>query len=46
MVLGENRFIEKEEITSDIFSYKNDDYIEEKKSIYKIKEVFDFSEFE
>jgi 5-methylcytosine-specific restriction protein B len=45
MVLGENGFIEKEKITPDIFSYKNEDYIEEEQSSYKIKKVFDFSEF-
>lgn len=45
MVLG-NGFIEKSEIKSDIFTYKNDDYIEEEQAIYTIKETFDFSEFQ
>ncbi|WP_041963667.1 McrB family protein [Sulfurospirillum cavolei] len=44
MVLG-NGFIEKSEIKSDIFTYKNDDYIEEEHAIYTIKSTFDFSEF-
>lgn len=44
MVLGEG-FIEKSEIKSDIFTYKNDDYIEEEQAIYTIKDTFDFSEF-
>jgi len=44
MVLGEG-FIEKSEIKSDIFTYKNDDYIEEEQAIYTIKDIFDFSEF-
>ncbi len=45
MVLG-NGFIEKSEIKSDIFTYKNDDYIEEEQAIYTIKDRFDFSEFQ
>ncbi|WP_286682847.1 AAA family ATPase [Sulfurospirillum sp. MES] len=45
MVLGEG-FIEKSEIKSDIFTYKNDDYIEEEQAIYTIKDRFDFSEFQ
>lgn len=44
MVLG-NGFIEKSEIKSDIFTYKNDDYIEEEQTVYTIKKPFDFSEF-
>lgn len=44
MVLGEG-FIEKSEIKSDIFTYKNDDYIEEEQTVYTIKKPFDFSEF-
>ena len=45
MVLG-NGFIEKSEIKPDIFTYKNDDYIEEEQAIYTIKDRFDFSEFQ
>ena len=45
MVLG-NGFIEKSEIKSDIFTYKNDDYIEEEQAIYTIKDRFDLSEFQ
>jgi 5-methylcytosine-specific restriction protein B len=45
MVLG-NGFIEKSEIKFDIFTYKNDDYIEEEQAIYTIKDRFDFSEFQ
>jgi 5-methylcytosine-specific restriction protein B len=45
MVLGKDGFIEKTDIESTIFSYTNDDYIEEKQSMYKIKQEFDFSEF-
>lgn len=45
MVLGKDGFIEKIDIEPTIFSYRNDDYIEEKQSIYKIKREFDYSEF-
>ncbi|MEW6550650.1 MAG: AAA family ATPase [Campylobacterota bacterium] len=45
MVLGKDGFIEKIDIEPTIFSYRNDDYIEEKQSIYKIKQEFDYSEF-
>ena len=45
MVLGKDGFIEKKELKSDIFSYKNDDYIEEIQAIYTIKKEFDYSEF-
>lgn len=44
MVLG-NGFIEKEVIKDDIFDYKVDDYLEEEKCTYKIKNKFDFSSF-
>jgi len=44
MVLGKG-FIEKKELKSDIFDYKNDDYLDEEKYIYEIREEFDFSEF-
>ena len=44
MVLG-NGFIEKEVIKDDIFDYKVDDYLEEEKCKYKIKNKFDFSSF-
>ena len=44
MVLG-NGFIKKEELKSDIFTYTNDDYLEENKFIYTIKDEFDYSEF-
>ena len=39
MVLGEG-FIEKSELKSDIFSYKNEDYLEDNKFVYKIKNTF------
>ncbi|QOG11795.1 McrB family protein [Arcobacter sp. FWKO B] len=45
MVLGKDGFVEKEEVVPSIFSYKNDDYLEEKSSVYTIKKEFDFSEF-
>ncbi|MFA6684301.1 MAG: hypothetical protein WCS26_03475, partial [Arcobacteraceae bacterium] len=45
MVLGKDGFIEKIDIEPTIFSYRNDDYIEERQSIYKIKREFDYSEF-
>ncbi|MDD3056351.1 MAG: AAA family ATPase [Aliarcobacter sp.] len=44
MVLG-NGFIEKKDISDDIFDYKVNDYLEEEKSVYKIKDKFDFSSF-
>ncbi len=44
MVLG-NGFIEKNSIKDDIFDYKVDEYLEEEKSVYKIKDKFDFSSF-
>jgi 5-methylcytosine-specific restriction enzyme B len=44
MVLG-NGFIEKKVIKDDIFDYKVDDYLEEEKYVYKIKDKFDFSSF-
>ncbi|MCT7464842.1 AAA family ATPase [Aliarcobacter cryaerophilus] len=45
MVLGDG-FVEKEILEDDIFDYKADDYLEEEKAIYSIKEKFDFSKFE
>lgn len=44
MVLGDG-FIQKEIIKDDIFDYKVDDYLEEEKSIYTIKNKFDFGSF-
>jgi 5-methylcytosine-specific restriction protein B len=44
MVLGEG-FIDRKEIKSDIFDYQIDDYLDEEKFIYEIKENFDFSKF-
>lgn len=44
MVLG-NGFIEKNSIKDDIFDYKVDEYLEEEKYVYKIKDKFDFSSF-
>ena len=44
MVLG-NGFIEKNSIKDDIFDYKVDEYLEDEKSVYKIKDKFDFSSF-
>ena len=44
MVLG-NGFIEKKDISDDIFDYKVDDYLEEERCVYKIKDKFDFSSF-
>ena len=44
MVLG-NGFIEKKVIKDDIFDYKVNDYLEEEKCVYKIKNKFDFSSF-
>ncbi|MDX9743169.1 MAG: DUF4357 domain-containing protein [Arcobacteraceae bacterium] len=44
MVIG-NGFIQKEIIKDDIFEYQVDDYLEEEKSIYTIKNKFDFSSF-
>jgi 5-methylcytosine-specific restriction protein B len=43
MVLGEG-FIEKKEISDDIFKYKIEDYLEENKFIFSIKDDFDYSE--
>lgn len=45
MILGKDGFIEKKEINTDIFSYKNEDYIEDESPTYKIKKEFDYSEF-
>jgi 5-methylcytosine-specific restriction protein B len=44
MVLGKG-FIEKKVISNDIFDYKVDDYLEQEKYVYKIKDKFDFSSF-
>jgi len=44
MVIGDG-FIQKEIIKDDIFDYKVDDYLEEEKFIYTIKNKFDFSKF-
>jgi len=45
MVLGEE-FIEKIELKSDIFDYKNEDIVEEEKYTYNIKDNFDYGKFE
>ena len=44
MVLG-GGFIEREELKPDIFTYTNDDYLEEKKYIYKVKEKFEKDDY-
>ncbi|HUH41819.1 MAG TPA: AAA family ATPase [Sulfurimonas sp.] len=44
MVLGDG-FVQKSEIKSDIFDYKQDDYLEDEKFVYTIKENFDFGNF-
>lgn len=44
MVLGDG-FVQKSEIKSDIFDYKQDDYLEDEKFVYAIKENFDFGNF-
>ena len=46
MVLGKDGFIEKnDEPASKIFTYTNDEYIEENQPTYTIKDPFDFNEF-
>ena len=45
MILGDG-FIEKEIVSNDIFDYKVDDYLEDEKYVYKIKDKFDFSKFQ
>ena len=45
MILGLG-FIEKEIIKDDIFDYQVDDYLEDEKCVYKIKDKFDFSKFQ
>ena len=44
MVLG-GGFIEKSELKSDIFSYKNEDYLEDNKFVYKIKKTFEVDDY-
>jgi 5-methylcytosine-specific restriction enzyme B len=44
MILGDG-FIKKEIVSNDIFDYKVDDYLEDEKYVYKIKNKFDFSKF-
>ncbi len=44
MVLGDG-FVQKSEIKSDIFDYKQDDYLEDEKFVYAIKNSFDFGNF-
>jgi 5-methylcytosine-specific restriction protein B len=44
MVLGGD-FIEKFELKSDIFNEPNEDYLEESKYVYAIKNSFDYSKF-
>lgn len=45
MVLGDG-FIDKIEVKSDIFDYKPDEYLEDEKFIYSIKESFDYTKFQ
>jgi len=45
MVLGKE-FIEKVELESDIFDYKNEDILEEEKYTYTIKDNFNYGKFE
>jgi len=44
MVLGDG-FVEKIEVKNDIFDYKVDDYLEETKFCYTVKNEFDYSKF-
>ncbi len=44
MVLGKG-FVDKKEINSNIFDYQVDDYLDDEKFIYEIKENFDFNDF-
>lgn len=45
MVLGDG-FINKIEVKSDIFDYKPDEYLEDEKFIYSIKESFDYTKLQ
>lgn len=45
MVLGDD-FVDKREVKSDIFDYKPDDYLEDEKFIYSIKERFDYTKLQ
>jgi 5-methylcytosine-specific restriction protein B len=45
MVLGIDGFVEKQEVSENIFTYKNGEYFEDKQYTYTIKKEFDFSEF-
>ncbi len=45
MVLGDG-FIDKIEVKSDIFDYKPDEYLEDEKFIYTIKESFDYTKLQ
>ncbi len=45
MVLGDG-FVDKREVKSDIFDYKPDDYLEDEKFIYSIKERFDYTKLQ
>lgn len=45
MVLGDG-FIDKIEVKSDIFDYKPDEYLEDEKFIYKIKDSFDYTKLQ
>lgn len=45
MVLGDG-FVQKSEIKSDIFDYKQEDYLEDEKFVYVIRENFDFGKFQ
>ncbi len=45
MVLGDG-FVDKREVKSDIFDYKPDEYLEDEKFIYSIKESFDYTKLQ
>ena len=45
MVLSDG-FIDKIEVKSDIFDYKPDEYLEDEKFIYKIKDSFDYTKLQ
>jgi len=45
MVLGDG-FVDKKEVKSDIFDYKPDEYLEDEKFIYSIKESFDYTKLQ
>jgi 5-methylcytosine-specific restriction protein B len=45
MVLGDS-FIERKELKEDIFDYKQEDYLEDSKVTYTIKQKFDYGKFQ